>query len=356
MKLDYNGMKIGYVPYSQDLQHPGDRRRVKILSDFENIEITVKNLIDIDVLVLSNSSNFSKHLGKQDCPVIIDLVDGYLAECPGFFRDFGRNILRTFNGTSSFRFLRYTSHLKYACKNADAVIVATIEQSKFVEGLNVNVHIIIDDQSEMLSDQITRSEEIFPNEKSYLFWEGLGYTLKHFRSISAELEEFLISNNYYLRLLTNQKFHRWGGFLGTTYTENLVRKLFPRAWDRIEVLPWSIEATKKAASSSVLGIIPLTAGDKFAMFKPENKLISMWAMGLPVLCSPSAAYSRVAQEINTPAILCDGNWFESLKLVTSNPLLREMLIEKGVEYYNRNCTREILQDNWLKAIESVLTE
>ena len=349
-------IKVGYVPYSQDLQHPGDRRRLKTASDIEGIEIEISDLTNVDVLVLSNSSNFSNYLNKVDCPVIIDLVDAYLAERPGFFRDFGRNILRTLNGTSSLKFLRYTSHLKYACKNADAVIVATIEQSKFIEGLNQNIHVIIDDQSEMLRNQDFAREEALPDQKSYLFWEGLGYTLKHFKSISKDIEEFLISDNYYLKLLTNQKFHRWGGFLGTSKTEKVVRKLFPRAWEKIEILPWSVEETKRAASSSVLGIIPLTKSDKFAMFKPENKLISMWAMGIPVLCSPSAAYSRVAQEINTPTMLCDRNWLESLRLTTSNPLICESMIERGMDYYNQNCTREILQNRWLEAIKSVLTE
>ena len=349
-------MKVGYVPYSQDLQHPGDRRRLKIASDIEGVQIKVNDLANLDVLVLSNSSNFRKYLKKVECPVIIDLVDAYLAERPGFFRDFGRNILRTLNGTSSLRFLRYTSHLKYACKHANAVIVATIEQSRFIEELNQNIHVIIDDQSEMLGNQVITHEKIFPDQKSYLFWEGLGYTLKHFESISKELEDFLISNDYYLKMLTNEKFHRWGGFLGTSNTENIVRKLFPRAWERIEILPWSVEETKKAASSSTLGIIPLTKSDKFAMYKPENKLISMWAMGIPVLCSPSAAYSRVAQDIKTPTMLCDGNWLESLRVITSNSFIRKDMIEKGMDYYNQNCTREILQNRWLKAIDSVLTE
>jgi hypothetical protein len=354
--MDPKKMKIGYVPYSQDLNHPGDRRRLKITSDIEGIEIEIQNLVNLDVLVLSNSSNFSKYLEKGDCPIIIDLVDAYLAERPAFYRDFGRNLLRTINGTSSLKFLRYTSHLKYACKNADAVIVATIEQANFVKEFNQNIHVIVDDQSEMLSNQDFVREKPLPDQKSYLFWEGLGYTLKHFKSISKELEDFLISNNYYLKLLTNQKFHRWGGFLGTSNSEKIIRKIFPRAWDKIEILPWSIEGTKRAAESSILGIIPLTKNDKFAMFKPENKLISMWAMGIPVLCSPSAAYSRVAQDIKMPIMLCDETWLESLRLITSNSIIRKDMIEKGLDYYNRNCTREILQIKWLAAFESVLTE
>jgi len=348
-------MKIGYVPYSQDLQHPGDRRRLNIVSDIEGIEIEIQNLVDLDVLVLSNSSNFSKYIGKVKCPVIIDLVDAYLAERPGFFRDFGRNILRTINGTSSLKFLRYTSHLKYACKNADAVIVATIEQSKFIEEMNLNVHIIIDDQSEMFLER-DNCDEIIANERKFLFWEGLGYTMKHFKSISIELERFLLANNFHLKLLTNVKFHRWGGFLGTVNTHDLVREIFPRAWKNIEVIPWSVEATREAAKLSTLGIIPISLDDKFAMFKPENKLVSMWAMGLPVLCTPTNAYLRVTQDINATASLCHGSWEDSLYLMTTNLQLRDDLISKGKTYYKNNCTRKKLQIKWLAAINSVLVE
>jgi hypothetical protein len=348
-------MIIGYVPYSQDLQHPGDRRRIKILADLAGIEIRVENLVDSDVLILSNSCNFSKYIRKYNCPIIIDLVDSYLAERPRFLEDLGRNFLRSLNGTSSLRFLRYTSHLKYACQNADAVVVATVEQSKFIEDLNTNVHIIIDDQSEMFLER-DNCDEVIANERKFLFWEGLGYTLKHFKSISIELERFLLTNNFHLKLLTNVKFHRWGGFLGTVNTHDLVREIFPRAWKNIEVIPWSVEATKEAAKLSTLGIIPISLDDKFAMFKPENKLVSMWAMGLPVLCTPTNAYLRVAQDINATASLCHGSWEDSLNLMTTNLQLRNDLISKGETYFKNNCTREKLQIKWLSAINSVLVE
>ena len=346
-------MKIGYVPYSKNLQHPGDRRRIKIVADFEDIEINVNNLVNSDVLVLSNASNFVKYIKKYECPIIIDLVDAYLAEKPSFLRDCGRNILRSLNGTSSFRFIRYTSHIKYACENADAVIVATIEQSKFIEGLNRNIHVIIDDQSEMLLEE-DNYKEMNSDERNFLFWEGLGYTLKHFKSISKELENFLLTNNYQLKLLTNKKFYRWGGVLGTKYSESIVKEIFPTAWKNIEVIPWSIEATREAAKSSVLGIIPITKDDKFAMFKPENKLISMWAMGLPVLCSPTPAYTRVATDINATQTLCDGNWEECLNFLTRNQNSRRDLISAGMKYYKNYCTREKLKIKWLAAINSVL--
>ena len=155
-------------------------------------------------------------------------------------------------------------------------------------------------------------------------------------------------------MLTNEKFYRWGGVFGTTYSKNLVKEIFPKAWKNIEVIPWSVEATKKAAKLSVLGIIPITKDDKFAMFKPENKLISMWAMGLPVLCSPTAAYTRVATQINATNSLCAGNWEERLSFLTKSPQVREDLASAGMNYYKSYCTNEVLKVKWLAAINSVL--
>jgi hypothetical protein len=356
MKMTVSGLRVGYVPYSEDLQHPADRRRLNIVSGTNEIVIETKQLTNIDVLVLSNACNFQKYIKEFDCPIIIDLVDAYLAEQPRLIKDFFRNFVRFLNGTSSLRFLRYTSHIKYACSKADAVIVATLEQSVFVKNLNNNVHIIIDDQSEMLNSGQSATLESSEVARRYLFWEGLGYTLKHFESIATELENFLLENNFYLKVLTNPKFPRWGGFIGSVDSEKVIQKIFPRAWRNVEIIAWTTEETKKAARESLIGIIPIQKLDKFAMFKPENKLISMWAMGIPVICTPTPAYSRVAKCIDAKNMLCSENWNSQLKLLARDLNAREELIYKGKNYYNTFCTKQILQKSWINAISSVLEE
>ena len=45
-----------------------------------------------------------------------------------------------------------------------------------------------------------------------------------------------------------------------------------------------------------MSIIPIDSVDKFATLKSENKLLSMWSLGLPVLFSCIPSYSRVATE------------------------------------------------------------
>jgi hypothetical protein len=157
-------------------------------------------------------------------------------------------------------------------------------------------------------------------------------------------------------VLTNPKFPRWGGFIGSVDSEKVIQKIFPRAWRNVEIIAWTTEETKKAARESLIGIIPIQKLDKFAMFKPENKLISMWAMGIPVICTPTPAYSRVAKCIDAKNMLCSENWNSQLKLLARDLNAREELIYKGKNYYNTFCTKQILQKSWINAISSVLEE
>jgi hypothetical protein len=55
-------------------------------------------------------------------------------------------------------------------------------------------------------------------------------------------------------------------------------------WDKVEV--------SKIAASCDIGIIPLNLNDIKASYKPENKLIFMWKIGLPVITSATAAYKN----------------------------------------------------------------
>jgi hypothetical protein len=123
---------IGYVPYSADLSHPGDRRRIGTWSKACENELKLVDPTHSDLLVLSAGANFNYWLKRSKQPVILDLVDGYLGEEPIFIKDFGRNLIRSFKGKSSYSAITFTRALRDACRKADAVIVASSEQAKQV--------------------------------------------------------------------------------------------------------------------------------------------------------------------------------------------------------------------------------
>jgi hypothetical protein len=299
----------------------------------------------IFVLILSNGANFNYWIRRTKKPVILDLVDGYLGEEPIWIKDFVRNIVRSVNGKSNLLDITYTRAIKKACAASTAVIVATPEQRESVLPYNKNVFVILDDHSELLG---INDQDVY-RKKTYLFWEGFGYTLKHFKAISHELDDFLSENEYGLNLLTNSTFARWGGYLGRVDTYKLIRKWFPKSFKNIEIVPWTLNNVKKYAGKSSFAIIPIDTKDKFANLKPENKLLGLWTLGLPVLFSDTPAYKRVATQAGLESNCIESsNW--SFALNNHNSILTEKNSQLASNYLFTFHAKEVLIEKWDAAI------
>ena len=338
-------LRVGYVPYSADLQHPGDRRRLLIWAEANHVKLETEKPLNSDLLILSNGANFNYWIKRTQKPVVLDLVDGYLGEKPNWVRDFVRNIVRAVNGKSNFQDITYTRSLKKACRESKAIIVATPEQRESVLPFNKNVYVILDDHSELL--QSVKRE--VPTIRKEIFWEGFGYTLKHFKTISRELDEYLSKNQFVLNLLTTESFARWGGYLGRIETSKLVKKWFPNSFDKVRIVPWTLENVKSYANKSDFAIIPIDTNDRFANLKPENKLLGLWTLGLQVLFSDTPAYKRVAIQAGLESACIDRKgWKEALE--NHQSLLSLESSNLANNYLAKFHAREILIQKWEEVI------
>ena len=341
-------MKIGYVPNSADLTHPADRRRIKMWSVALKRPLETKDYSEVDILVLSSAANYGKFIKNSNSFIILDLVDGYIGENPSPIKDFLRNILRTWGGSSSLRWLTYTRHLTYACKNADRIIVASPEQRIEVLKYCDDVHVILDDHSEL---DVRLNQDIGFKQKNSLFWEGLPYTFKHFSIASSQIDQLLSDVGGTLEILSKNTFRRWGGIAGRQTLIQNVSKLFPKSMDSVNVYEWEIEKLIELAKQCTVGIIPINLNDKFASLKPENKLLSMWILGLPTLVSRTPAYERVLLKAGLEFCLVnDDDWYEKIQLLQNNDEFRREILEKANHYLSENHSREILLEKWSHAL------
>lgn len=352
-------VRVGYVPYSEDLQHPGDRRRIASWARDKSIELEIENPLDSDLLVLSNAANFGYWLKRACQPVILDLVDGYLGEHPRFMKDATRNIVRSIRRKSDLRWITYTKHLRYACRKSAAVIVASPEQRDVIQEFNKNVHIILDDLSELGSPAanslhlISSAEQDPP--KQWIFWEGFGFTLNHFQSVASEIDRFLKNSGWGMYLVTNVEFSRWGGYIGKVKARSLINKWFPLSALNIEIVPWSLTNVTDFAHRSTIGIIPIDLEDKFAVLKPENKLLSMWKLGLPCLFSPIHSYKRVAVASGQESsIVTPSQWLSALQRIANSQTERGQMRAAGQNYLEINQSHEALVSKWNRAITETL--
>ena len=102
-------------------------------------------------------------------------------------------------------------------------------------------------------------------------------------------------------------------------------------------------------------VIPVDTNDKFANLKPENKLLSMWHLGLPTLFSNTHAYKRVAEEIGAAECCVDSDsWQKILDNLNVDSLNKSL--DKTEKYINDSHTRDILVDKWQKVFQTLLAE
>jgi hypothetical protein len=340
-----------------DLSHPADRRRLAAWAAENEIELNTTNPLDSEVLVLSNAANFGYWLKRAKQPVILDLVDGYLGENPSFLKDVGRNIVRSLKGLSSIHWITYTRHLRYACRESQAVIVASPEQREFVLKLNKNVHVVLDDHSEIDSTVVRAAQKISNDPAPFIFWEGFGFTLKHFKFMAPDLDRFLEEFKWGMNLVTVEEFPRWGGYIGKVRTKDVVKSLFPKSWKSIKIIPWSIDNLALNACKSSFAIIPISPHDQFANLKSENKLLSMWHLRMPTLTSPTSAYKRVLSISGKPeACVEDGDWYERLSNLAISLVDRKELTSSGAAYVLAHHTHDKLVKKWDEIIRLTLHE
>ena len=286
-------MKIGYVPYSNDLSHPADRRRLGFWAESTHSKLEIEYPLNSDLLVLSNAANFAIWLDRAKQPIVLDLVDAYFGENPNLIRDFLRNGLRSATGTSSLRWMRYTAHLNYAIRKSNKVVVASKEQAEIISDIGGIPFIIPDNHSELIHEEIVPKKN---NRQVRLLWEGYGYTFKHFKAVAENLDEVLTKNDWYLDLVTTPFFPRWGGKFGEIDLSKMVTSFFPKSYTNVQVIPWSIPNLIDTSRNASLALIPIDTTDKFGYLKSENKLLSMWTLGLPTFVSNTPSYSRVIRD------------------------------------------------------------
>ena len=203
-------IKIAYVPYSEDLSHPADRRRIKSWADYFDQNLIIGKIGSADILVLSNASNFEYWINKSEIPIVLDLVDSYFGEQVLNFRDFGRNILRSIKKKSTLKWIFYSRHLKFAVSNAHAVVVASQEQKNLLEELNSNIYVIPDNfiEFENLTQDIEMQQDTVHtgHEYNFIVWEGFAENLKHFKPVALEFERFLLETGWRLHIITSESF------------------------------------------------------------------------------------------------------------------------------------------------------
>jgi len=347
-------LKVGYWPLSRDLKSAGDRRRLVFWAQARGHEIITDLSRTVDVIVASEKTDLnSSILSKKKSPIIFDLVDAYLSPLNDF-DDLARGVAKKFSGQISGELKPFSKHVKDFCLQSDAVVCSSVEQEEVISPYNANTHIILDSH-----DEIPFIEPLQPNHVKYrelrILWEGQPATIRGVRQVSSILAQLAITNRLHFDFVTDEKYFQFLGKHFERSTLALLRRDLKEVHDKISIIPWSPNNLFETATKSSVAMIPIDLSVPMQRLKPENRLLIMWRLGLPCLCSPSPAYIRVSDVAGVSSI-CENqkDWYAKFSNLLNEPNFAYEEIVRGQDYLHMHHNRNTLLRKWDYAIESVM--
>lgn len=337
-------LRIGLFPFSSNFSHPADRRRIVSWAHSRNHDLLIGESRNVDLLFITEGSDFLELSRIKGPPKVFDLIDGYLNPqwiSLDLIRGTSKSILRqhkTYPRT-------YSSIVKETCSRVELVICSSPEQMETITPHNTNVRVILDNHSEF---PFVRYQKGSDSDFSF-FWEGTSHTLRGLEKLIASVN----LGNTKVNIVTDPIHPR---FLGKYFKEDVVERLNKRLGEEsFQFLNWSVDNVISASKRSSLAILPIDLSDRIQVLKPENRILIMFRLGLPCLASDLKSYQRIEKALNAK-VTCSSNedWLTSIEEFRSNPELLEEQVTKGQRYLLENHTEEILNSKWDEAIECLV--
>lgn len=359
MTVDPDNLRVGYVPYSPDLDRPGDRRRFAFYARQRGLDFEIADPAgDYDLVVLSGRADvsaWSRYKGRAK--LVFDLVNAYVLLPHRGVRNRLRGVARFVAGELSRPVLDYRGAVEAMCRRADAVVCATEELADTVRPWCPEAHVILDSFHDLPG---AVKDDYRVRERLELVWEGQPDNLAGFSSVRPALEELAARREVGLHLVTGSSKARYMDRFLRRPTEEYVRDLLgDDLTDHTTVHPWSPRTAEAVATFADLALIPLNLEEPLMAAKPANKLVGFWWMGVPALVSATLAYERAVREAGVAAdTACAdiADWRATLERYAADEVARREAGERGRAWVSKEHSDGRLVERWDAVVNAVFGE
>jgi len=337
-----NGLRIGYVPYSADLNRPGDRRRFVAYANARNLVFELARPEErYDLVVLSEVADVSVWAQYPHGKVVFDLIDSYLAIPRTNLKQWLRGGLWYATGRHRKLRLNLWGAYQNMCRRADAVVCTTQGQQEDIRRYCPNTHIVLDVHSSVVHSV---KENYSCSEPFNLVWEGLPSNLSQLRQIRDVLREIHGRSPLVLNIVTDPDQPRLLGRFGRVQSFDLAREIF----DSVRFHTWDEATCSSVIQSCDLAVIPIDLTDPFVVGKPENKLLLLWRMGMPVVTSATPAYQRAMRDAGMEKLACcsQDDWRTALESMIGDESLRRDAGMRGKKFTEVEYSKEATLARW----------
>jgi len=340
--------RIGYVPYSESFSHPGDCRRFAGYAAFRNFPIEVAHFGEkYDLVVLSERADVSLWCDYVHGKVVYDFIDSYLAIPHEDIKGCLRGIAKFVSGQHSRLQFNYWETIRNMCRRADAVVCTTEMQRSLILPNCGNAHVVLDMHDSVVSE-IKRDYNVRSPFK--LVWEGLPGNISQLKEIQEVLCYLDDQYRIELHLVTDLVGYRFLGNLWEVSSTKAAQQIF----SRVKVHEWNRETCARIIGQCDVAVIPINLLDPLVAGKPENKLLLLWRMGMPVVTSATPAYLSAMRDAGLSLACKDGSeWINVLDKLLLNEDARSIAGIKGREFVNKNHSKDQLVEKWDGVFRSV---
>ena len=335
-------LKLGYTPYSSDLEHPGDRRRFAFYAARRGLAWERADPAKrYDAVVLTARADLQRWINyDSDVPVVFDLADSYLSIPRNNLKSRLRGTAKWIAREARSPFYSYRSVLEQALRRADAVASATPEQAASIRSLCANVHPILDFQTEVVG---TSKQSYGADGPINLVWEGLGTNLRWFSEIAEPLRDLHRGVGVKLHLVTQVEYREYVMRFGKRLAHEQVADLGVPT----RIYQWDATTIGPICAACDIGVIPLPLDRPFESQKPENKLVLLWRFGLPVVTTATAAYVRTMAAAGQDLVCRTADdWSRILGLLVASERARREAGAGGRSFAAARYSEERLLADW----------
>lgn len=337
-----NTPRIGYVPYSPTLEKPGDRRRFVAYAQARGLRFELANPDErYDLVVLSEVADISVWCDYPHGKVVYDFIDSYLAIPRTNIKQWLRGPVWYALGRHRRFRLDHWATMQDMCRRADAVVCSTEEQRKDIRRYCPNVHIVLDIHSSVVHKV---KENYQCGEPFNLLWEGLPSNIPQLKQIRDVLRDINKRHPLVLHIVTDPDQPRLLGNFGRVKSLDLARTVF----DSVQLHPWDETTCSEFIRNCDLAVIPIDLADPFVTGKPENKLLLLWRMGMPVVTSATPAYMRALRDTGLESLACrdQREWENALERIIGDESLRREAGMRGRELAETRFGKEVMLAHW----------
>jgi hypothetical protein len=344
-------MKILFAPATNDINDPADRMRCfEIVEELKRQGIDAgiyRDQSDFDILVILNHNyKFWINLinDNPDKIFVFDLSDDI----------FSPNLDNKSASEKTKVLIKKTVDLFAPALTSKKNAITLIGRCDFVTTSSKLLGAKIEKYAKnhkTISDPVNM--EIYPKfqthndeqkKKITIVWTGYGENVPFLKIVEKPLSLLAKKYSIVVDIITSEK--RSTRYAGTFDNIELIKKFrFPAKF-----VKWDLKTVNERLISGDIGIVPITA--KIA--KSSNKIVTMMAVGLPVVASDNVEYRKVIINGETGFLAkTEDDWYKYLERLIIDGKLRKKIAEHGLQIARKDYSLQAIGAEWKDLLEQL---